>query len=68
MDRTAIGRNLARRMSDMGISGSELAEAIGVTDKTLQRWIFGERQITVYALKRCAEYLETTMDELAEGL
>ncbi len=68
MNKYAIGNNLARRMAEMGVSENELAEAVNVSLRTMRRWIDGDRQITVYALKRCARYLETTMDELAKGV
>ena len=68
MDTTAIERKLTALMEERGITRWELAEAIGVTNVTLSRWLNGQRQITVYALKRCAQYFGVTMDEIAKEM
>ena len=68
MDRQAIGKKIKILLRARGISQNDLAEAIGVNKGTMSRWITGERQMTVYALKRCADYFGTTMDFIAEGI
>ena len=68
MDRQAIGRKILATLKSKNQSIQDLETAIGVGSETMRRWISGERQITVYGLKRCAEYLGVTMDYLAEGV
>ena len=68
MDTTAIARKLTALMEERGITRRELAEAIGVRNYTLSKWLNGQRQITVYALKRCAQYFGVTMDEIAKEM
>lgn len=68
MDRQAIGRKILATLKSKNRSIQDLETAIGVSSETMRRWISGERQITVYGLKRCAEYLGVTMDYLAEGV
>lgn len=68
MDRQAIGRKILATLETKNQSIQDLESAIGVSSETMRRWISGERQITVYGLKRCAEYLGVTMDYLAEGV
>lgn len=68
MDRQAIGRKILATLESKNGSLRDLESAIGVSSETMRRWISGERQITVYGLKRCAEYLGVTMDYLAEGV
>lgn len=64
MDTKAVGRNIRFLLRGMGISESDFANKIHVDERTLERWLDGERQITVYALKRCADCLGVTMELL----
>ena len=68
MDTKAIGKNIRFLLKGMGISESDFANKIHVDERTLERWLNGERQITVYALKRCADCLGTTMELLTMGM
>lgn len=68
MDRKAIGRKILATLKSKNRSLQDLETAVGVSSETMRRWISGERQITVYGLKRCAEYLGVTMDYLTEGV
>lgn len=68
MDSKVIGRKLKILMDARGMDEFDLANEIHVDEQTLRRWMSGKRQITVYALKRCADYFGTTMDFIAEGI
>ena len=67
-DRNAIGENMLKMIVKSGMTVEQFAKEIGVNTDTLQRWLDGSRQITVYALYRSARCLRTSMDSLCEGI
>ena len=67
-DRNAIGGNMLKMIVKSGMTVEQFAKKIGVNTDTLQRWLDGSRQITVYALYRSARFLGTSMDSLCEGI
>jgi len=68
MDRNAISRNISTRMHAAGLSRKELAIAIDIEEMTMERWLAGTRQPTVYGLWRISKVFGCTMDDLVEGI
>ena len=68
MDTKAVGRNIRFLLRGMGITESEFANKIHVNERTLERWLNGDRQITVYALKRSADCFGVPMELLTMGM
>lgn len=60
----SLGRNLMIMMYDRRLSHRELAKAAGCTESMISRVISGERDISSEKLKRIAEYLGVSVDEL----
>lgn len=58
----AFASNLARLIGRM--PQSELAEAMGVTQSSVSRWLSGDALPTVDRLAALARYLGVTVDEL----
>lgn len=68
MDKTAIGRNINKKMLAHGMTMRGLADSIGVTSATVCRWINGTRDPKAYAVYRMARVFGCTMEELMEGV
>ncbi len=56
--------NLNSIRKNKGISQKELAEAVGVTERRLQGWEYGEREPDIRHLIALADALECTVDQL----
>lgn len=68
MDTRAIGKRIQALIDERGMTRADLARELGYGEMTLDRWMNGQRQITAYALKRVAKYLDVTMDYLAQDI
>ena len=68
MDRRAVGKNIRKRLTDIGMTQCSLAEKVGLTEVTISRYILGQRQPTSYALYRIAIVLGVTMEQLMQGV
>lgn len=62
----SLGRNLMLQLYDKKISQQEIAEVAGVTEAMISRVISGERDISSQKLKKIAERLSVTVDELLQ--
>lgn len=51
-------------MEERNMSASELAEALGVSQRRLQSWMYGEREPPIRYLIALADALCCTVDEL----
>lgn len=51
-------------MEERNLSASELAEAIGVSQRRLEGWMYGEREPSIRYLIAIADTLNCTVDEL----
>lgn len=63
-----IGENIVAAAQDLGWTFSQLAKDMDVREETLQRWLTGERMITVFGLVRASRVLGVSMEKLTEGL
>lgn len=52
----------------MGITQSELAKKLGVTQPAIAQWENGVRKPDIYMLKKIADVLKCTTDELLEEI
>lgn len=60
-------KNLTLLRKKKGLSQDELAFAIGVTRQTIYTWEAGLNYPTIFALKKIAEVLEVSTDDLLNG-
>lgn len=60
----SLGRNLMILLYDKKIEQRELAKVAGCTEAMISRVIKGERDICSEKLKKIADYLEVSVDEL----
>ena len=51
-------------MEERNMSASELAEALGVSRRRLEGWMYGEREPSIRYLIAIADTLNCTVDEL----
>lgn len=67
MDSKKIGRLIARRRKELGLTQQALADQLSVTNKAVSKWERGQGVADVSLLKDLAKILEITVDELLEG-
>ena len=63
-----VGKNITAAALDLGWTFSQLARDMHVREETLQRWLSGERMITVFGLVRVSRVLGVSMETLTKGL
>lgn len=63
-----VGKNITATAVDLGWTFSQLAKDMDVREETLQRWLTGERMITVFGLVRASRVLGVSMEALTKGL
>ncbi len=61
------GRNLMILLYEKRISQKSVADAVGVSEKTISKLVNGIQPVSVETLKRIARYLEVSVDELLES-
>ena len=67
MDTTLTGQLIAARRKELGLSQTELAEKLHVTDKAVSRWETGRGMPSVDTLEPLAEVLGLSVSELLSG-
>lgn len=63
-----VGKNITAAAVDLGWTFSQLAKDMDTREETLQRWLTGERMITVFGLVRASRVLGVSMEALTKGL
>ena len=63
-----VGKNITAAAVDIGWTFPQLAKDMDVREETLQRWLTGERMITVFGLVRASRVLGVSMEALTKGL
>lgn len=63
-----IGMNIKQESARRGITVNQLAEDLNIPQKTLLRWLSGERTITVYGLIRTSRILGVPLERLTKGI
>ena len=59
-----MGEKLKRAMDNKNVTQAELAEAVGVTQAFMSYMVNGLKKPSVDVLKRAAEYLHVSMEDL----
>lgn len=67
MDAALTGQLIAARRKEKGLSQTELAERLHVTDKAVSRWETGRGMPGIDSLEPLAEALDLTVSELLAG-
>ncbi len=60
MDNTFLPRRLAEERRARGYTQKQIAEALGISDRTYSKWETGENEMDVSALCRLAEFYEVS--------
>lgn len=63
-----VGKNITAAAVDLGWTFSQLAKDMDTREETLQRWLTGERMITVFGLVRASRVLGVSMETLTKGV
>ena len=63
---TEIGKNILKRLDQLKLSQTELAERIGVSKQVLYKIVQGKKAINVVELSRIAAVLNISLDELMQ--
>lgn len=67
MDQAKIGRFISELRKDEGLTQEQLAEKIGVTQKSVSRWETGKNMPDVSLLQLLSSELNISVSELLEG-
>lgn len=67
MDQMKIGKFIASMRKEQGLSQKQLAERIGVTDKTISKWETGNRLPDASILLKLSQELHIDVNELLAG-
>ena len=63
-----VGKNIVAAAQDLGWTFPQLSKDMNVREETLQKWLTGERMITVFGLVRASRVLGVSMERLTKGL
>lgn len=63
-----VGKNIVAAAQASGTSFTQLAKDMDTREETLQRWLTGERMITVFGLVRASRVLGVSMEKLTKGM
>ena len=67
MDQRKIGRFIAEARKERGLTQRVLAEALGVSNRTISKWECGEGLPELANILPLCELLQVTADELLRG-
>lgn len=67
MNQKKIGSFIAARRKDKGLTQSQLAEKLGITDKAVSKWETGKSMPDLSLFKPLCELLQITLNELLSG-
>ena len=67
MDQIKIGRFIAARRRERGMTQRELAEALGLSNRTISKWECGDGLPELANILPLCELLGVTADELLRG-
>lgn len=67
MDQTRIGTFIAVLRKEKGLTQKELAEQIGISDKTVSKWETGNGMPDIAYLSPLCEVLDINVNELLSG-
>ena len=67
MDQIKIGKFIAEMRKQSGITQKELAEKIGISDKTISKWECGKSMPDLFYLESICDSLNVSVNELISG-
>ena len=67
MDQKKIGSFIAARRKDNGLTQSQLAEKLGITDKAISKWETGKSMPDLSLFNPLCNLLQITLNELLLG-
>ena len=67
MDQTTIGSYIARKRREQDLTQEQLAEKLGVSNKTISKWENGKCMPDYSIIRRLCEVLQVTLPELMDG-
>ena len=66
-DNNIFGDTIVLLRKEKGLTQKELADKLGVTDKAVSRWETGKNYPDIEVLKKLADVLEVSVDDLLQG-
>lgn len=67
MDQTAIGSYIARKRKAQNLTQEQLAEQLGVSNKTISKWETGKCMPDYSVIQKLCDALRVTIPELMDG-
>ena len=67
MNQTAIGSYIARKRKDRNLTQEQLAEQLGVSNKTISKWERGKCMPDYSVIQKLCQALHVTLPELMDG-
>ena len=67
MDQIAIGKFIAEKRKEQNLTQEQLAERLGVSNKTISKWETGKCMPDYTVVKKLCEELKVTISELMDG-
>lgn len=67
MNQTDIGKYIARKRREMNLTQEQLAEKLGVSNKTISKWENGKCMPDYSVVQNLCEALSVTLAELMDG-
>ena len=67
MNQTAIGRYIARKRKEQNLTQEQLAERLGVSNKTISKWENGKCMPDYSIIHQLCDALHVTLPELMDG-
>ena len=67
MNQTAIGSYIARKRKEQNLTQEQLAEKLGVSNKTISKWENGKCMPDYSIIQKLCEVLHVTLPELMDG-
>ena len=67
MDQIAIGKFIAEKRKEQNLTQEQLAERLGVSNKTISKWETAKCMPDYTVVKKLCEELKVTISELMDG-
>ena len=67
MNQTAIGSYIARKRKEQNLTQEQLAEQLGVSNKTISKWETGKCMPDYSVIQKLCDALHVTLPELMDG-
>ena len=67
MNQTAIGSYIARKRREQNLTQEQLAQQLGVSNKTISKWENGKCMSDYSIIQRLCDAIHVTLPELMDG-